>query len=85
MADTQVADNIKSIVMELVEESFITNGVSALIRMLYAVTDSGCDMKSFDEGIWLIGNIVDDNAKRIDKLTSRLNKAVLEMRLQTAE
>ena len=84
MKTIQVTDDLQESLGELERESLITRGVGDLIRMLHSVTETGDALESFDEGIWLIGDIATDNADRITALTEKITDAVYKSEEVTA-
>ena len=84
MKNIYVTDDLQQNLSDLERESLITRGVGDLIRMLHSVTETGDALESFDEGIWLIGDIATDNADRITALTKKITDAVYKSEEVTA-
>ena len=81
MRTIQVTDNLQQCFSDLERESLIAIGVADLIRMLHSAAGTGDALESFDEGIWLIGDIATDNAARIAALTEN----IINMELSESE
>ena len=84
MKNIHVTDDLQQNLSDLERESLITRGVGDLIRMLHSVTETSDALESFDEGIWLIGDIATDNADRITALTEKITDAVYKSEEVTA-
>lgn len=84
MKNIHVTDDLQQNLSDLERESLITRGVGDLIRMLHSVTETDDALESFDEGIWLIGDIATDNADRITALTEKITDAVYKSEEVTA-
>lgn len=68
MADNKAVENKTQAFLDLETELLIAKGVADVVRMISASTSSGDSLESFENGIWLIGNIATDNAQRIEEL-----------------
>ena len=84
MKNIHVTDDLQQNLSDLERESLIAIGVADLIRMLHSAVGTGDALESFDEGIWLIGDIATDNADRITALTEKITDAVYKSEEVTA-
>ena len=78
MAEIQITDELRQNLRDLERESLVSRGVSDLVRMFHSITDTHETLESFDEGIWLIGEVASDNSNRISNLTESIFDAVIK-------